>query len=122
MSETATVSPSARRRSPPLGFAARTHTVLFCVALYPVTAFGGEPNFPGPYESAQTLLAFFQARPAALLLCAFLQFGPAIPLGIFTASAVSWLRFLGVGAAGADIALFGGFATSFLIMANARVL
>jgi hypothetical protein len=39
---------------------------------------------------------------------AFLQFGSAIPLGIFTATAVSRIQFLGVNAAGTSIALFGG--------------
>jgi hypothetical protein len=111
-----------RHQSPPLGILAIVFTVLFCAGLYPVTAFGGKPYFPGPWESAQTIVAFFQARPSAVLLCAFLQFGSAIPLGIFTASAVSRLKFLGVQAAGADIALFGGFATTFLLMANGCVL
>jgi hypothetical protein len=111
-----------RHQSPPLGILAIVFVVLFCAGLYPVTAFGGKPYFPGPWESAQTIVAFFQTRPHAVLLCAFLQFGSAIPLGIFTASAVSRLKFLGVQAAGADIALFGGFATSFMLMVNACVL
>jgi hypothetical protein len=111
-----------RHHSPPLGIVAIVFTVLFCAGLYPVTAFGGIPHFPGPWEPAQAIVSFFQARPSAVLLCAFLQFGSAIPLGIFTASVVSRLRFLGVQAAGADIALFGGFAAAFMMMANACVL
>jgi len=43
----------------------------------------------------------------------FLQSGALIPLGIFTASIVSRLRFLGIDAAGPNIALFGGFMTVF---------
>ncbi|MGA8671866.1 MAG: hypothetical protein WB679_18435 [Terracidiphilus sp.] len=117
-----TTSVIRRHHSPPLGLVAIIFTVLFCAGLYPVTAFGGKPYFPGPGESAQTIVAFFQARPSAVLLCAFLQFGSAIPLGIFTASAVSRLKFLGVRAAGADIALFGGFGTAFMMMTNACVL
>jgi hypothetical protein len=57
-----------------------------------------------------------------VLLCAALQFGAAVPLGIFTATAVSRLRFLGVRAAGTDIALFGGFLTVFNMMGSASVL
>jgi hypothetical protein len=49
----------------------------------------------------------------------FFQFGSAIPLGIFTATIVSQLRFLGVRAAGIHIALFGGFLTAVNIMATA---
>jgi hypothetical protein len=42
-----------------------------------------------------------------------LQFGALIPLGIFTATVVSRLRFLGVTATGPYITLFGGFLTVF---------
>jgi hypothetical protein len=80
------------------------------------------PFFPGPWAPASEIAAFFQQRPNAALLCAFLQFGSAIPLGVFTATAVSRLEFLGVRAAGAKIALFGGFATAFMMMSNAAVL
>ena len=111
-----------RHPSPHLGALAIVFTVLFCAGLYPVTAFGGTPSFPGPWQPAQTIVEFFRARPSAVLLCAFLQFGSAIPLGIFTASAVSRLRFFGSKAAGSNIALFGGFATAFMMMSNAMVL
>jgi Transposase IS66 family len=51
---------------------------------------------------------FFVARPTAVLACAFLQFGSAIVLGLFTVSIFSQLKYLGVKAAGTGIALFGG--------------
>src|SRR6202022_3334824 len=43
----------------------------------------------------------------------FLPFGATVCLGLFTASVVSRMQFLGVRAAGAWIALFGGFLTVF---------
>jgi hypothetical protein len=46
-------------------------------------------------------------------VCVFLQIGALIPLGIFAATIVSRLRFLGIDAAGPNIALFGGFMTVF---------
>src|SRR5271166_5744629 len=107
MSSSATASAVQRHPSPPLGMVAIAFTVLFCAGLYPVTAFGGKPYFPGPWEPTQTIVSFFHLRPTAAQLCAFLQFGSAVPLGIFTATAVSRLRFLGIEAAGAHIALFG---------------
>ena len=55
-------------------------------------------------------------------MCAFLQFGAAIPLGIFTATMVSRLQFLGVRAAGPYIALFGGLMTAFNIAVSALML
>jgi len=111
-----------RHQSPPLGIMAVVYTVLFCAGLYPVTYFGGKPTFPLPWASAPVIQAFFTQRHAAALLCAFFHFGAAIPLGIFTAAAVSRLKFFGVRAAGADIALFGGFVTAVLMMASSAVL
>src|SRR5450755_3641714 len=111
-----------RHNGPPLGIVGTIFVLLFLTGLYPVTAFGGLPHFPGPGESLSTMLAFFQARPSAVLFCAAFQFGAAIPLGIFTATAVSRLRFLGVRAAGTDMALFGGFATAINMMASSSVL
>jgi hypothetical protein len=105
--------------SPNLGAVAIVFSILFCAGLYPVTAFGGTPYFPGPWETPQTIVAFFRLRPQAGQLCAFLQFGAAIPLGIFTAAAVSRLRFLRIQAAGVYIALFGGFAAAFAIASSA---
>jgi hypothetical protein len=118
---TATEPPVQRHPSPPLGLLAIAFTVLFCAGLYPVTMFGGMPYFPGPWESAQTIDTFFRLRPASALLCSFLQFGSAVPLGIFTASITSRLRFHGVRAAGVQIALFGGFAAAAAVAASSMV-
>jgi hypothetical protein len=111
-----------RHKGPPLGIVATVFVALFLAGLYPVTAFNGTPVFPGPGEPINVIMAYFTARPSAVLLCAALHFGAAIPLGIFTATVVSRLRFLGVRAAGADIALFGGFLTSFTMMVSSSVL
>jgi hypothetical protein len=121
MASSTAVAPE-RHASPHLGALAIVFTILFCAGLYPVTALGGLQHFPRPWEPAQTIDAFFLLRPKAVLLCAFLQFGSAIPLGIFTATVVSRLRFLGVKAAGAHIALFGGFAAAFATASAAIVL
>jgi len=111
-----------RHPSPHLGALGIAFTLLFLAGLFPVTIFGGKPYFPGPWQPAAAIVAFFQARSSAVSLCALLQFGSAIPLGIFTASIVSRLEFFGIRAAGPRIALFGGFATVFMMMSNAAVL
>jgi hypothetical protein len=111
-----------RHAGPPLGIVATIFVLVFNAGLYPVTPLGGSPVFPGPGASIDVISAFFRACPSAVLFCAALQFGAAIPLGIFTATAVSRLRFLGVRAAGTDIALFGGFATAINMMASSSVL
>jgi hypothetical protein len=111
-----------RHPSPPLGILAIVYTVLFCAGLYPVISFSGGPHFPGPWEPAQTIAAYLQLHPKDVLLCAFCQFGAAVPLGIFTATIVSRLRFLGVKAAGATIALYGGLAASLTMTCSSIVL
>lgn len=108
--------------SPPPGLLAVVYTLLFNAGLYQVVSFTGGPHFPGPWESAETITAYFQAHATAATRCAFLHFGAAIPLGIFTAAMVSRLQFLGVRAAGASIALFGGFLTTFNMITGALVL
>ena len=112
----------ARHQGPPLAAVAAAYTLLFLAGLYPVTVFGGQPYFPGPWESVDTIAAFFQSRATAARICAFLQFGAAVPLGIFTATVVSRLQFLGVRAAGASIALFGGFATALTMVGSSAAL
>ena len=130
---TTTIQHKHGHRGPHPGVLAIIYTLLFNIGLYFVVSFrppehlaasetAVRPYFPGPWESVQTIAAYFQTHSHSVLLCAFLQFGAAIPLGIFTATMVSRLRFLGVRAAGADIALFGGLMTAFNIAVSALVL
>ena len=111
----------ARHPSPPLGILAIAFAALFIAGLIPVTSFSGL-HFPGPWQPAATIVHYFQARPGEVLICALLQFGSAIPLGILTASAASRFQFLGVRAAGPWIALFGGLMTAFNIVFSASIL
>jgi hypothetical protein len=83
-------------RGPHPGILAIVYTLLFNAGLYQVVSFTGGPHFPGPWESSEAITTYFQAYPKTVLICAFLQFGAAIPLGIFTATMVSRLQFLGV--------------------------
>jgi hypothetical protein len=114
--------PRIRHQGPPLWLPALIYTVLFLAGLWQVTLFSGRPYFPGPWEPASTIVAFFQARPGAVELCSFFHFGAAIALGLFTATAVNQMRFLGVRAAGVNIALFGGLATAFGMFVSAFAL
>ncbi|MGC2339661.1 MAG: hypothetical protein WA625_28430, partial [Pseudolabrys sp.] len=78
------------------GLLAIVYTLLFNAGLYQVVSFTGGPHFPGPWESAEAITTYFQTYPETALICAVLQFGAAIPLGIFAATMVSRLQFLGV--------------------------
>lgn len=99
-------------RGPNTGIVATVFVLLFVAGLLPVTSLGGLPFFPRPTASAAEMVNFFSHRQAGVLLCAFLQFGSAIPLGIFTTTMIARLKFLGVRAAGLEIALFGGLTTA----------
>jgi hypothetical protein len=104
-------SATLRHAGPHLGAVAIVYTVLFNAGLYPVTTFADKTHWPGPWEPGNVIVSYFQTHPTPVLLCAFLQFGATIALGIFTATVVSRLHFLGVRAAGPYIALLGGFLT-----------
>jgi hypothetical protein len=129
----ATIQHKRGHRGPHPGALAIIYTLLFNLGLYFVISFrppehlaasstAVRPYFPGPWESAQTIANYFQTHSHSVLMCAFLQFGAAIPLGIFTATMVSRLRFLGVRAAGPQIALVGGLMTAFNVAISALVL
>jgi hypothetical protein len=109
-------------RGPHAGIVATIFVLLFFAGLMPVTALGGMPYFPGPAASVNEMVAFFSQRQRGGLLCAFLQFGSAVPLGIFTMSVVARLKQLGVRAAGTDIALFGGLATAMGLVISSCIL
>src|ERR1700682_3946402 len=109
---------SDRHAGPPLVPVAIVHVLLFIAALLAVTAFAGGDRFPSPFESEEVIRHFFSVHAAQVHVQAFLLFGAAIPLGIFTATTVSRLRFLGVRAAGELIALCGGFGASLALAAS----
>src|SRR5262249_4109826 len=110
-------------RAPNPGVVAVVFTLLFNAGLSFVISFSpAAPHFPGPWESAEAIAAYFRGFPDNVSTCAVLQFGSAIPLGIFTATMVSRLRFHGVSAAGVDIARFGGFMTAFNVALSALAL
>jgi len=110
---------AARHAGPNPGIVAIVFTVLFLAGLVPVTLLMGDTHFPSPLQPPDEIVVYFREHPTKVALCAFLQFGSAIPLGIYVATMTSRLRFLGVRAAGVDIALFGGLAASFMTLVSA---
>jgi hypothetical protein len=110
-----------RHPSPPLLLVAIIYTVLFVGSLALSIAMAGGVHYPSPFGPPVDALRYFADHADAVRVAAFLHFGSAIPLGIFTATAVSRLRFLGVQAAGTNIALFGGIGASLMLMLSALV-
>ena len=110
-------------KGPPLGILAIIFTLLFNTGLsFVISLSGTPPYFPGPWESVETITTYFKNQSHDVLMCAFFQFGSAIPLGLLSASVASRLRFLGSKAAGSYIALFGGFMTACNLALSALIL
>jgi hypothetical protein len=109
----------AVHRGPPLAPVAAVHALLFVASLIVTTILAGGTHFPSPFQSPELSSTYFSVHARAVGIGACIQFGASIPLGIFTASVVSRLRFLGVDVAGVFIALFGGLAASLLLASSA---
>ena len=103
------------------GLVATVFAGLFLASLVPVMLLVGKLPFPSPLQPPPEALAYVRAGSETdkIRLCAFLQFGSAVPLGIFTATMASRLRHPGATAAGVSIALFGGLAASFFMALSA---
>jgi hypothetical protein len=100
---------SVRFRGPHLGILAVIYTVLFIFGLTYVISFTpGAPHYPNPYDPAAAITTYFREHPHDALMCCFFQFLSAIPLGLFTVTVWSRLKWLGVKAVGPSIALLGG--------------
>ncbi|HEX3891087.1 MAG TPA: hypothetical protein VHW46_00825 [Terracidiphilus sp.] len=95
-------------KGPHPGMLATLYAALFCTGLYPVTALYKAPSWPGPLAPASEIIPYFQQYGSRVLFCIVLQLGAMVCLGLFTATVVSRLHFLGARAAGTMIALVGG--------------
>jgi len=93
--------------------------LLFVASIFAGTLLRHGAVYINPYSSSQAVQDFFSNSPQAIRVSTFFFFGSAVPLGLFTATVVSRLRFLGVRAAGTYIALFGGFLASAALALSA---
>jgi len=91
------------------------YTALLVAALVTGGLLRHGAPFVTPYGPPEAVRQFFATNGEAVRTSAFFFFGSFVPLGIFAATLVSRLHFLGVRAAGNYIALFGGFATASMI-------
>lgn len=74
--------------------------------------------FQVPHDPA-IAAAYVAQHSSAIRWGSFLEFGSAIPLGIFMAVSTSRLRFLGIRAAGEQIAVLGGIAAPLMLTGSA---
>lgn len=108
-----------RFAGPPLLSVAIIHVLLFGASMAVGAMLRHGPSYANPYGSIEDARRFFTANPQALRWSAFFFFGSAVPLGIYTATVLSRLQFLGVRAAGTYITLFGGFTAAAALAVSA---
>jgi hypothetical protein len=106
---------NAIHHGPSPGIVATVFVLLFITGLVVTAIMTHGVPFPIPYGSLEASQKYYLQFADAVRINSFLQFGAAIPLGIFTAAVTSRLKFLGVTATGVNIALFGGIASALFL-------
>src|ERR1700678_1987607 len=108
-----------RFRGPSLILLATVHILVFVAGLVAAATLRHGAPYVTPFAPAEQVRLFFAHSPVAVRVSNFFLFGSAVPFGIFAVTTVSRLRFLGVRAAGTNIALLGGLiATIALILSG----
>jgi hypothetical protein len=97
--------------------------LLVLTILYVVLLLAGGSRlsaaFNIPHDSAEKAVAFVAEHGWSIQLGSFFELLSAIPLGLFIATTVNRLRFLGVNAVGESIAFLGGIGATVLLMLSA---
>ena len=112
---------TSRFRGPSLIPLAAVSILLFAAGLAAAAALRNGASYLTPFAPAEALRAFFAQSPTAVRVSSFFLFGSAIPFGIFVVTTVSRLRFMGVRAAGTNIALLGGLIATIALLLSATV-
>lgn len=110
------MKPNARFRGPSLIALAVVHILLLAAGLVAAAVLRQGASYVTPFAPAETVRSFFAASPTAVRVSNFFLFACAVPFGIFAVTAVSRLRFMGVRAAGTNIALLGGLIATIALM------
>ena len=119
--DTATTTPRRRSRSggPNLGILAVVSTALVVAGLIVAFALTGGQAFVSPFAGADAVSAYVQQNWLSVRITSMIQFGSAVPLGIFAATAYARLLRLGVRVPGPGIGFYGGITASLLLMVSA---
>ena len=110
-----------RFRGPSLLLLATVHVLIFASGLLAAAALRHGARFATPFAPAEELRAFLASSPTAVRVGNFFLFGSAVPFGIFAVTVVSRLRFMGVRAAGTNIALLGGLIATIALILSGSV-
>jgi hypothetical protein len=108
-----------RHLGPSLLLVAIIYIVLVIAGVFTGVMLAPRSAFPMPYQPVENALTYFSLYGNAARWSSFFELASAIPLGIFTVTVVSRLRFLGVRATGELIALYGGVTASAMLILSA---
>lgn len=108
-------------RGPSLLLLVTVHFLLFAAGLVVSSVLRHGAHFATPFASAEELRTFLGLSPTAVRVGNFFLLGSAIPFGIFAVTMVSRLRFMGVRAAGTNIALLGGLIATIALILSGSV-
>jgi hypothetical protein len=111
-----TMKSHPRFHGPSLILLATVHILIFAVGLVAAGALRHGASYANPFAPGEQVRLFFAQNPTAQRVSSFFLFGSAVPFGIFAITTVSRLRFMGVRAAGTNIALLGGLAATIALM------
>jgi hypothetical protein len=112
---------TSRFHCPSLLLLVTVHVLIFASGLVAAAVLRHGAQFATPFAPAEQLRAFLALSPTAVRVSNFFLFGSAIPFGIFAVTAVSRLRYLGVRAAGTNIALLGGLIATIALILSGSV-
>ncbi len=105
-----------RFRGPSLILLATVHILVFVAGLVAAATLRNGAPYVTPFAPAEEVRLFFAQSPTAVRVSNFFLFASAVPFGIFAVTTVSRLRFMGVRAAGTNIAFLGGLTATIALM------
>jgi hypothetical protein len=117
--------PNERHRAgsggPHPGVLATVSLAIFLASLITSAVLTGGQTFVSPFTPADQVAAFFRQNIAAARLGGMLQFGSAVPLGIYAATVYARQLRLGVRVPGPAIGFFGGISAAIFLMFSGSV-
>lgn len=116
--ETTTTSPP-RREGPNLAILATVALALTLAGLAVGAALSGGAILASPFGAAADVAHRYHEFWLATRALTWLEFGSAVPLGIYAATVYARLQRLGVRVPGPGIGFFGGITASIMLMTSA---
>lgn len=104
---------------PPAGILALVTLGLTVGGLVSGVVFSGGAGFVSPFSPASQVVAYYADNPGAVRVSAMLQFGSAVPLGIYAATMYARQLRLGIRVPGPGISFFGGTIASAMLTLSA---